>query len=1055
MKFTDIFIRRPILAISISLLIVLLGLQALKSMQVRQYPSMTNTVVTVSTGYYGANADLIQGFITQPIEQAIAQADNIDFMTSQSFMGSSTISVYMKLNTDPNGAVADILAKVNSVRSQLPSESEDPSISMSTGSTTSVIYISFSSKQLNASQITDYLERIVKPQLFSINGVAKVNLYGGTKFALRIWLDPDRMAGFSLSTADVVQILQANNVQSASGQANSYFTLLNGNVKTQVSSANELENLIIATREDGQVIRLQDIARVSLEKSHDRVRTLANGNEAVIVAIDAAPSANPLNITAGVRKMLPSIRKNNPNSIDMNVLYDSTLAIEESISEVIKTIVEAGLIVLFVIILFLGSWRAVLIPIITIPLSLIGVIGVMQLFGFTLNLMTLLAMVLAIGLVVDDAIVVVENIDRHVKAGEDPFRAAIIGTREIAVPVISMTITLAAVYAPIALMGGITGSLFSEFALTLAGSVFVSGVIALTLSPMMCSQMFKLNHQPNVFERTVESALSGLTNAYSRLLDKLMGTRAAVILFALIVFASLPLLFKYIPSELAPKEDNGVLMMLAKAPSNANLDFVQSGIKKITDQVGQQPSVHSTLAISGVPNANQAFGIAIMKPWSQRTESPKQLSKSLMPVFNNEPAVSTVAFQRPELPGSSGGLPVQFVITTGKSFESLVTIASEVLAETQANATFVYSQLDLAFDSATMNIKVDRDKAGAYGVTMRDIGITLATLLSDGYLNRIDLNGRSYEVIAQVERKYRLSPDKLGEFFVKAKNGDMIPLSNLITIDVVAEPRSLPHFNQLNSATVGAVLSPGVTMSQAIDFFENIAETKLPQGYSHDYLGEARQFVTEGDALYATFALAILLIFLVLASQFESIRDPLVILITVPLAISGALVMMSAGPLINFAPSLVMSLFGISIAPGTWVPPTMNIYTQVGLITLVGLITKHGILIAEVAKEEQLHHGLNRIDAVKKAAAMRLRPILMTTAAMVAGLIPLLFASGAGAASRYNIGMVIVAGLSIGTIFTLFILPVIYSFIASSHQKTKEFDEAQLLKVNAIEYKGE
>ena len=1024
MKFTDIFIRRPVLAISLSLLIVLLGLQALSKMQVREYPNMTNTVVTVSTSYYGANADLIQGFITQPIEQAIAQADNIDFITSQSYMGRSTITVYMKLNTDPNGAVADILAKVNSVRSQLPSEAEDPTINMSTGSSTSVMYISFSSEQLNASQITDYLERVIKPQLFSINGVAKVNLYGGTKFALRIWIDPERMAGFDLTAGEVVQILQANNFQSATGQVNSYYTLFNGTAETQVKSPSELENLIIATRDDGKVIRLQDIARVSLEKSHDIYRAMTNGNDAVVVAIDAAPTANPLDISAGVRKMLPNFEKNKPSSIDMAVLYDSTIAIEESISEVVKTIVEAGLIVLIVMILFLGSWRAVIIPIITIPLSLIGVLAVMQMFGFTINLMTLLAMVLAIGLVVDDAIVVVENIDRHLKAGEDPFRAAIIGTREIAVPVISMTITLAAVYAPIALMGGITGSLFSEFALTLAGAVFVSGIVALTLSPMMCSKMLQNNHQPNRFERSVESVLSTLTNRYSRLLDKLMMRRPAVITFAILVFISLPFLFKFIPAELAPKEDKGALMIMSKAPANANLDYIENSMRVITGELSKLPEVQSTLAMSGVPNANQAFGIAAMKPWDQRQKSPQDLSNSLYPTFNGIAAVATTAFQMPELPGSSGGLPVQFVITTANPFASLVTIATDVLVATQANPNFVYSELDLAFDSATMKINVDRDKAGAYGVTMKDIGMTLGTLLSDGYLNRIDLDGRSYEVIAQVERKYRLSPDKLGNFFVKAKNGDMLPLSNLITIDVVAKPRSLPHFNQLNSATIGAVLRPGFAMGDAINFFEGLATTTLPQGYSHDYLGEARQFVSEGGALYMTFLLAILIIFLVLASQFESIRDPLVILMTVPLAISGALVALA------------------------WGAATMNIYTQVGLITLVGLITKHGILIAEVAKEQQLHHGLNRIDAVKKAATVRLRPILMTTAAMVAGLIPLLFATGAGAVSRFGIGIVIVAGLSIGTLFTLLILPVIYSFIASSHQATEEFDESLKHKVH-------
>jgi multidrug efflux pump len=1029
MKFTDIFIKRPILAISLSLLIVLLGLQALSKMQVREYPKMTNTVITITTSYYGANADLIQGFITQPIEQAIAQVDNIDFISSQSFMGRSVITVNMKLNTEPNGAVADVLAKLNSVSSQLPSESEDPTVDVSTGSSTSVIYIAFSSEKLNSSEITDYLERVIKPQLFSINGVAKVNLYGGTKFALRIWLDPERMAGFALNTSDVVSILQANNIQSASGQAMGYYTLFNGNAKTQVKNASELENLIIATRDNGKTIRLQDIARVSLEKSHDSYRAMANGNDAVVVAIDAAPTANPLNITEGVRHLLPSLEANNPSSIDMRVLYDSTIAIEESISEVIKTVSEASLIVIIVMILFLGSWRAVIIPIITIPLSIIGVAAIMQLFGFTINLMTLLAMVLAIGLVVDDAIVVVENIDRHIKAGEDPFRAAIIGTREIAVPVISMTITLAAVYAPIALMGGITGSLFTEFALTLAGSVFVSGILALTLSPMMCSKMLSINHQPNRFEQKIDAVLTGITNKYKNTLDIIMQRRPAVLIFALLVFASLPLLFKFIPSELAPQEDKGALMMMSKAPANANLDFIENSMRLVTGELAKQPEVVGTLAMSGIPNANQAFGIAIMKPWSQREKNPKELSQTLMPTFNEIPSVSTTAFQMPELPGSSGGLPVQFVITTSNPFESLVSIASDVLAATQANPTFVYSTLDLAFDSATMNINIDRDKAGSYGITMQDIGITLGTLLSDGYLNRIDLDGRSYEVIAQVERQYRLSPDKLGAFYVRAKNNDMVPLSELITIDITAEPRALPHFNQLNSATIGAVLSPGVTMGKAIDFFEEMATTKLPQGYRHDYLGESRQFVSEGDALYFTFILAILIIFLVLASQFESVRDPLVILMTVPLAISGALVALA------------------------WGLATMNIYTQVGLITLVGLITKHGILIAEVAKEEQLHHGLDKISAVKKAAAVRLRPILMTTAAMVAGLIPLLFATGAGAVSRFDIGIVIVAGLSIGTLFTLFILPVIYSFIASDHQKTKEFDESLQLKVRAIEYK--
>ncbi|MGL4899264.1 MAG: efflux RND transporter permease subunit, partial [Shewanella sp.] len=546
---------------SISFLLLLLGFNALNKMQVREYPKMTNTVITVTTSYYGADANLIQGFITQPLEQALAQADNVDFMTSDSFLGNSKISVYMKLNTEPNGALADILAKVNSVRSQLPKEAEDPSVEMSTGSQTSVLYISFFSDQINSSQLTDYLERVVKPQLFTIDGVAKVNLYGGIKYAMRIWLDPARMGAFNLSASDVMQVLQANNYQSAVGQTNSVYTLFNGTADTQVATIEELKRLVIGSK-DGLVVRLGDIADVSLDKSHDIYRALANGKEAVVIGLDVTPTANPLTVAADTRALLPEINRNLPPSIESRILYDSSLAIDESIKEVVKTIGEAALIVIVVITLFLGSLRAVIIPIVTIPLSLIGVAIIMQMFGFTLNLMTLLAMVLAIGLVVDDAIVVVENVDRHIKLGESPFRAAIIGTREIAVPVISMTITLAAVYAPIALMGGITGSLFKEFALTLAGAVFISGIVALTLSPMMCAKIPKPHTTPNRFELGVESFLDNLTRRYSNMLDAVMARRPVIVAFALIVFASLPVLFKFIPSELAPTEDKGVVMMM-------------------------------------------------------------------------------------------------------------------------------------------------------------------------------------------------------------------------------------------------------------------------------------------------------------------------------------------------------------------------------------------------------------------------------------------------------------------------------------------------------------
>ncbi|MGR5288660.1 multidrug efflux RND transporter permease subunit [Vibrio maritimus] len=1016
MRFTDIFIKRPVLAVSISFLIALLGLQAVFKMQVREYPEMTNTVVTVTTSYYGASADLIQGFITQPLEQAVAQADNIDYMTSQSVLGQSTITVNMKLNTDPNAALSDILAKTNSVRSQLPKEAEDPTVTMSTGSTTAVLYIGFTSDELASSQITDYLERVINPQLFTVNGVSKVDMYGGMKYALRVWLDPLKMAALNMTAADVMNVLNANNYQSATGQATGEFVLYNGSADTQVSNTEELKNLVVSSS-DGQVIRLGDIAKVTLEKSHDVYRASANGQEAVVAAINAAPSANPINIAADVLELLPQLEKNLPSNIKMNVMYDSTVAINESIQEVIKTILEAALIVLVVITLFLGSFRAVLIPIVTIPLSLIGVAMVMQAIGFSWNLMTLLAMVLAIGLVVDDAIVVLENVDRHIKLGESPFRAAIIGTREIAVPVIAMTLTLGAVYAPIALMGGITGSLFKEFALTLAGSVFVSGIIALTLSPMMCSKLLKANETPNRFEEKVHHVLDRMTARYEKMLTAVMQHRPVIIGFAIIVFASLPMLFKFIPSELAPSEDKGVVMLMGTGPSNANLDYLQNTMNDVNKILSDQPEVAFAQVFTGVPNSNQAFGIASMVPWSQREASQAEVANRVGALVAEVPGMAVTAFQMPELPGAGSGLPIQFVITTPNSFESLFTIATDIWSDVQQNAQFVYSTLDLNYDSATMKINIDKDMAGAYGVTMQDIGITLSAMMADGYVNRIDLNGRSYEVIPQVERKYRLNPESMNMYFVRSDDGQAIPLGSLISIDVVAEPRSLPHFNQLNSATVGAVPSPGVAMGDAIAWFESIAESKLPSGYNHDYMGEARQYVTEGSALYATFGLALAIIFLVLAIQFESIKDPFVIMVSVPLAICGALIALA------------------------WGAATMNIYSQVGLITLVGLITKHGILICEVAKEEQLLHKKSKMEAVMEAAKVRLRPILMTTAAMIAGLIPLMYASGAGAAQRFSIGIVIVAGLAIGTLFTLFVLPVIYTYLAERHKPLPVFVE--------------
>ena len=1016
--FTDIFIKRPVLAVCISLLITLLGLQSLKNMAVRQYPDMTNTVITVTTSYYGAGADLIQGFITAPIEQAVAQADSIDYMTSSSKMGSSTITIYMKLNTDPNGALADVMSRVNSVKSQLPSDAQDPTISLSTGSTTSVLYIAFSSDVMDGPQITDYLNRVVIPQLFTVNGVAKVNLYGGNEYALRIWIDPLKLAAHQLTAQDVVNVLKANNFQTSSGQINNYYTLMNTNTNTQVANADELSELIVASK-NGAVVRMKDVAKISMATSHDSFRSIANGQKGVVAAIDATPTANPLDIAAGVTALMPTLEKGLPSTLKMNTIYDSTISIDESINEVIHTIVEAAIIVLVVITLFMGSFRAVVIPIITIPLSMIGVIMLMSLFGFSINLMTLLAMVLAIGLVVDDAIVVVENVDRHIKNGLSPFKAAIIGTREIAIPVISMTITLGAVYSPIALMGGITGSLFTEFALTLAGSVLISGIIALTLSPMMCSKMLKAEEKPGKFESIVNRILNRITEIYTGMLDAVLTTRTPIVIVAIVIMASLPLLFKYCSSELAPYEDSGAFMMMGKAPTNANLDYIEDGIKKLNNEAAKDPAVLNTLGMIGTPASNQGMAILVLKEFNER-EKQSEVIKRVSPLLTKSPNINATVFQMPPLPGSSSGLPMQFVLMTPNSFEELYDVSEQVMEKARKSGLFVYFDSDLSYDSPTLYIDVDRKKAGAYGITMSDIGQTLSTIIADGYVNRVSIDGRSYEVIPQSERIERMNPDSLNKYFVKSQSGDMISLRSILNVKVKAEPATLSKMSQQNAATLSFALSPGVNMGEAVSFFENEVVPTLPAGYTHNYKGESRQFTTEGSSLASTFALAVFIIFLVLACQFESWRDPCVILIAVPLAISGALLFLSVGM------------------------ASLNIYTEVGLITLVGLISKHGILICEVSREEQLKNGCSKIEAVKRAASVRLRPILMTTAAMVAGLVPLLTAAGAGAESRFSIGLVIVAGLSIGTMFTLFVLPVIYSFVGENHKPLPEFTEEEL-----------
>ena len=1021
MKFTDIFIRRPVLAVSISLLMIILGLQAISKLAVREYPKMTTTVITVSTAYPGADANLIQAFVTSKLEESIAQADNIDYMSSTSAPSSSTITIKMKLNTDPAGALADVLAKVNAVKSALPNGIEDPSVSSSSGGS-GIMYISFRSKKLDSSQVTDYINRVVKPQFFTIEGVAEVQVFGAAEYALRIWLDPQKMAAQNLSVPTVMSALSANNVQTAAGNDNGYYVSYRNKVETTTKSVEQLSNLIISSNGD-DLVRLRDIATVELNKENDNSRATANGAESVVLAINPTSTANPLTVAEKIRPLYESIKTQLPDSMESDILYDRTIAINSSIHEVIKTIGEATLIVLVVILMFIGSFRAILIPILAIPISLIGVLMLLQSFNFSINLMTLLALILAIGLVVDDAIVVLENVDRHIKAGETPFRAAIIGTREIAVPVISMTIALIAVYSPMALMGGITGTLFKEFALTLAGAVFISGIVALTLSPMMSSKLLKSNAKPTWMEERVEHTLGKVNRVYEYMLDLVMLNRKSMLAFAVVIFSTLPFLFNALSSELTPNEDKGAFIAIGNAPSSVNVDYIQNAMQPYMKNVMETPEVSFGMSIAGAPNSNGSLNIITLKDWKERSRKQSAIMNEINEKAKSIPEVSVSAFNIPEIDTGEQGAPVSIVLKTAQDYKSLANTAEKFLSAMKASGKFIYTNLDLTYDTAQMTISVDKEKAGTYGITMQQISNTLGSFLSGATITRVDVDGRAYKVISQVKRDDRLSPEAFKNYYLTASNGQSVPLSSLITMKLETQPTSLSRFSQLNSGQISAVPMPGSSTGDAVAWLQQYATDNLPQGYTFDFKSEARQLVQEGNALAVTFALAVIIIFLVLAIQFESIRDPMVIMISVPLAVSGALVSLN-----------ILSFFGIA---GT----TLNIYSQVGLITLVGLITKHGILMCEVAKEEQLNHGKTRIEAITHAAKVRLRPILMTTAAMVAGLIPLLYATGAGAVSRFSMGIVIVAGLSIGTIFTLFVLPVVYSYVATEHKPLPVFDE--------------
>ncbi len=1006
MKLTDLFIRRPVLATVISLLILLFGLRSISNIQIRQFPTMNNTVITVTTSYPGADANLIAGFITTPLENAIASAEGIDYMTSSSTQGLSTITLNIKLNFNPQVAFTDVMSKVQQTVHQLPPESQQPVIVKTSDTSSDLLYISLDSQDMTPQQITDYAIRVVQPQLQTVDGVAKAEILGGATYSMRVFLDPIKMAALHVAPADVFTVLANNNFLTAAGSTKGEYVAINITAQTDLSSVDEFSKLIVRS-DKNSIIRLKDIGSVILgSQSYDTSVTF-DGKKAVFLGIAPTPTANPLAVIRDARKIFPEIQQHFPPSLSGSIVYDATDFIRASIKEVVTTIVEAALIVIVVIFLFLGSIRSVLIPIVTIPLSLIGVCTFMLFLGYSINLLTLLAFVLAIGLVVDDAIVVVENIHRHIEAGKTPFAAALEGAREIATPIIAMTITLAAVYAPIGFMQGLTGVLFKEFAFTLASAVIISGVIALTLSPMMCSKI--LSHELNGgrFVAFLDNLFNQLKMIYQRALHELLDTREMMLFFAAVVLLMLPFLYNHTAQETAPEEDQGFFFVIGTKPQYATLNYTEAYSQSFESIYRSFKETAHYFTI----NASQALSGLVLKPWDQRTRSQFAMKQPLQTQLDHVTGLKVFSMIPPPLPGGGSGTPIQFVIKTTNDFQSLLDVSDRLIEKAKHSGLFIYLDNSLKFNQPEITLQIDRSKASDLGLNMQAIGSSLTTALSGGYVNFFNLQGRSYQVIPQVDRQYRLNAKQLGQIYVQTSSGTMVPLSTVVTPVSITRPNAVTHFQQLNAATIQGVMMPGTTLGQGLAFLQTEANHVLPKGFSYDYGGQSRQFIQEGSTLVAAFFLSVLVIFLVLAAQYESFRDPLIILISVPMAICGALIPLNLGA------------------------ASINIYTQVGLITLIGLISKHGILIVSFANQLQRDKNLDKRAAVEEAAAIRLRPILMTTAAMVFGVLPLLMATGAGAVSRFDIGLVISTGLLMGTCFTLFIVPTMYTYIAADHRR--------------------
>ncbi|MEE4296438.1 MAG: efflux RND transporter permease subunit [Wenzhouxiangella sp.] len=1028
MRFTDVFIQKPVLAVVVSLFILLLGLRAIFDLNVRQFPEIQNAVITVTTTYVGADADLVQGFITTPLEREVAQAEGIDYLVSTSVPGVSVLQAYLRLDANPNDALTEVAAQVNKLRSELPEQSEDPVVDLSVGQQVAAMYLSFFSDILDDSQITDYLVREVEPQLATIPGVQQAQILGAGTFAMRIWLDPERMAAQDVTGLDIRAALRANNVLSAVGRTRGQMVSINLTADTDLQSAQDFRRLVVRD-DNGTLVRLEDVAEVELGPESFDASVTYNGLDAVFIGVEIAPDANALEVIGQVREVwndliIPRL----PEGLDATISYDSAEYIESAIDEVVFTIFLALVIVVLVIYAFLGSARSAIIPALSVPLSLIGTFFLMLLMGFSINLLTLLAMVLAIGIVVDDAIIMLENIERQMENGKSRIEAAILGARQLAWPIVAMSTTLIAVFLPIGFVGGLTGTLFVEFAFTLAATVILSGVVALTLAPMLCSRILRSRRRgprPK-FAAWLDRVFERLREGFRTHLHGWLNHRHVLATFGLIVLGSCYFLFVTSASELEPPEDSGFMFSILEADSFATLDYLERNTERL-DELGEQTeAIEGIFLLNGLGGAgigatNQAISGIVLKPWDQRQVGTHALlEQTVQPFISQIPGLQSFAVVPPDLPSpGGGGPPVEFVIGSTDSFENLESFADQIMQRAMESGRFIFVDSDLDIDRPQEKIRVDRDQAALMGVDMAQVSGDLATMLSGGFVGRFAMDNRSYRVIPQVQRAERLTPEQVGDFYTRNRDGQLVRMAGLIDLEPSVQPQQLKRFQQLNAVTITGVPRPNVSLGEALGILEEAAAEILPRTYSVDYAGQSRQFKAEGQQLVVTFFFAMIVIFLVLAAQFESFRDSVIMLFTVPMSIAGALIFVSLGL------------------------TSLNIYTQVGLLTLIGLIAKHGILIVEFANQLQ-DEGKSKREAIEEATSIRLRPILMTTAATVLAMIPLLIASGPGAGSRFAIGLVIASGMTIGTAFTLFVVPAIYLYVArdrSAERQSADADE--------------